>query len=179
LSISDSNPTMTSSSTDSNNTTTPTIMKETLPSCPNNCSGIGVCLPTGTCECPGLDPKTGIRWFTPPSEDCSKYGASAFGVELITFQISWALLNVFGFGLMITLVRSMYKENGDTFPDNVKGFCFLLITLGLFLWLNEHGRSLMRYDKKFEPGSLPLILTPSEGSFPHSLIGFSTTSFTQ
>jgi hypothetical protein len=43
------------------------------------------------------------------------------------------LLNIFGFGLMITLVRTLYKENGDMFPDNVKGFCFMLITLGLFV----------------------------------------------
>lgn len=97
--------------------------------CPSNCSGIGICN-NGVCDCPIIDPSTGIRWFTPPTEDCAHYGASAYGIELITFQISWALLYLFGFGVMLAINIRSYTENGYRLPKNVKAFCFGLINLG-------------------------------------------------
>lgn len=125
-------PTQTTSTIPSDSATTPTGLPTVSPifSCPRNCSGIGTCLQDGSCLCPITDPRTGIRWFTPPTPDCYFYGAAAFGVELITFQVSWALLNLFGVFIMIALLASLYRENGNRIPNNVKSLCFSLITLG-------------------------------------------------
>jgi hypothetical protein len=68
--------------------------------CINNCSSIGVC-ELDQCTCPFIDPRTGIRWGAPPNRDCSVYGYQAYGIGLTSFQISWALLSLFGLCLMV------------------------------------------------------------------------------
>ena len=101
--------------------------------CPNDCSQIGLCNSDGSCTCPNIDPSTGIYWYVPPTKDCSAYGIKAYGVEMLTFQISWGILYLFGFFFMVLINLSLYIENGYHFQANVKSYCFILINLAFMV----------------------------------------------
>jgi len=137
--------------------------------CPNNCSGIGICNQDGSCNCPNVDPSTGIYWYVPPNRDCSAYGIKAYGVEMLTFQISWGILYLFGFCFMALINLSLYVENGHVFQKSVKSVCFILINLAFM------GRALYYM---IDPYSLKMIIHPipnrilSSSFYPLTLLAY-------
>jgi hypothetical protein len=94
---------------------------------------------------------TGIYWYVPANKDCSAYGIKAYGVEMLTFQISWGILYLFGFCFMVIINLSLYVENGYRFPRTVKSWCFILINLAFM------GRALYYM---IDPYSLKMIIHP-------------------
>ncbi|KAI8916815.1 hypothetical protein BC831DRAFT_388949, partial [Entophlyctis helioformis] len=99
--------------------------------CPNNCLGIGECLPSGLCRCPALDPRTQLPWFLPLGPDCSN-GVDTFGYAWFPFQLSWAVTYFAGTVFLTFCTVTTFKKN-DGQLAGVRHICLILINIAVGL----------------------------------------------
>ncbi|KAL2915949.1 hypothetical protein HK105_204372 [Polyrhizophydium stewartii] len=95
--------------------------------CPNGCSGVGTCTPSGVCICPQ---KPFSAWWTQYAQpDCSQ-GLAVIGYAYLPFRISWLAIYSLGFAFTTANSIGVLRAN-DWQLAGPRQTCVILVNLAI------------------------------------------------